>query len=119
MTEQFARNLVTIREQAARAGRVEAPFEPMSFVFTVFDDSYEAAHKRAATMLERIYRVPFEDAARKYCLLGRPEDMLEQLAAFAEVGSRHFVFSMLSDGDEFRDAFAKDIRPQLSGLALG
>lgn len=111
--EQFAENMASIRAQATKAGRKEVPFEPMSFLFTVLDDDYEAAHKRAATLLQMIYNRPFEDAARKYCLLGKPEDCLEQLQTFARAGSRHFVFSMLSDADEFIEAYDRVIRPGL------
>jgi len=111
--EQFAENMGLIREHASKAGRKEAPFEPGSFLFTVLDDDYEAAHKRAASLLQMIYNRPFEDAARKYCLLGKPEDCLEQLQTFARAGSRHFVFSMLSDADEFIAAYDEVIKPGL------
>jgi probable F420-dependent oxidoreductase len=117
-TDQFAKNMVQIRDQAAKAGRVEAAFEPMSFIFTVFDDSYEAAHERAATMLERIYRVPFRDAAQKYCLLGRPEDCLEQMQRFVDVGSRHIILSMLSDPIEAAEIASKGIIPELHNLKV-
>jgi alkanesulfonate monooxygenase SsuD/methylene tetrahydromethanopterin reductase-like flavin-dependent oxidoreductase (luciferase family) len=47
-----------------------------------------------------IYNRPFRDAAKKYCLLGRPADCLEQLQAFAVAGCCHFVLSPLMDPDE-------------------
>lgn len=115
---QFAKNLEIIRGHAARAGREQAPFEPMSFVFTVFDDSYEAALDRAAAMLERIYRVPFRDAAKKYCLLGRPEDCLEQMQRFVDAGSRHIILSMLSDPVEAAEIAQKGIIPELHQLRV-
>jgi len=117
--EQYATNLAEIAGHAAAAGRKDVPFETASFLFTVLDDDHDAALERAASLLSMIYNRPFEDAARKYCLLGRPEDMLDQLRGFAKAGARHFVFSMLSDGAEFRDAFANEIRPGLGGIELG
>jgi alkanesulfonate monooxygenase SsuD/methylene tetrahydromethanopterin reductase-like flavin-dependent oxidoreductase (luciferase family) len=69
-------------------------------------------------MLERIYRVPFREAAKKYCLLGRPEDCLEQMQTFARAGARHFVFSMLSDPAEFIEGYERVIRPGLGGIEL-
>jgi probable F420-dependent oxidoreductase len=111
--EQYAANMDLIRDHANEAGRKEVPFEPISFLFTVLDEDYDAAHKRAAQMLQMIYNRPFEDAARKYCLLGKPEDCLEQLQTFARAGSRHFVFSMLSDVDEFIDGYERVIKPGL------
>ena len=56
---------------------------------------------RAAGLLQTIYNRPFRDAAKKYCLLGRPEDCLEQLQTFADAGCRHFVLSPLMDPDDF------------------
>ena len=82
------------------------------------DDDYDKALDRAASTLQMIYNRPFRDAARKYCLLGRPADFLEQMQAFARSGARHFVFSMLSDPAEFIDAFEKEIRPGLAQIEL-
>jgi probable F420-dependent oxidoreductase len=115
--DQFARNLASIREHAANVGREAHPFEPMSFLFTVFDDSYEAALDRAAALLERIYNRPFRDAAAKYCLLGRPEDCLEQMQRFASAGSRHIILSVLSDADEAIELARKGIIPELHAIA--
>ena len=117
--EQFAKNIEIIRGHAAHAGRERAPFEPMSFMFTVFDESYDAALDRAAALLERIYRVPFRDAAQKYCLLGRPEDCLEQMQRFVDAGSRHIILSMLSDPKEAAEIAQKGIIPELHNLGLG
>ena len=117
-TDTFAANLETIRGHAATAGRVAHPFEPMSFLFTVFDDSYEAALDRAAALLQRIYNVPFREAAAKYCLLGRPEDCLEQMQRFVDVGSRHIILSLLSDPNEAIEIARDGILPELHALAV-
>jgi probable F420-dependent oxidoreductase len=113
---QYRENLAAIAQHASAAGRGALPFETAAFLFTVQDDRYEKALDRAAQMLERIYRVPFRDAAAKYCLLGRPEDFLEQMQGFARSGARSFVFSLLSDPGEFQDAFASVIRPGLAQI---
>lgn len=117
--DQYAENLQTIAGHAVDAGRNETPFETVAFLFTVLDDDYEKALDRAATLLERIYRVPFRKAAKKYCLLGRPEDCLEQMQNFARAGTRHFVFSMLSDPAEFIEGYDRVIRPGLGSITLG
>jgi probable F420-dependent oxidoreductase len=117
--DQYAENLQTIAGHAVEAGRTETPFETVAFLFTVLDDDYEKALERAATLLERIYRVPFREAAKKYCLLGRPEDCLEQMQNFARAGTRHFVFSMLSDPAEFIEGYDRVIRPGLGSITLG
>lgn len=114
--EQYKDNMASICEHANKAGRKDVPFEPVAFLFTVLDDDYEAALDRAASLLQMIYNRPFRDAAQKYCLLGRPEDCLEQMQNFARAGARHFVFSMLSDPSEFISEFESVIKPGLSGI---
>lgn len=99
--ETYAQNLDTIRRHAEEAGRRDVPFETAAFLFTILDDDYERALDGAANLLQMIYNRPFRDAAKKYCLLGRTEDCLEQLQAFADAGCRHFVLSPLMDPDEF------------------
>jgi alkanesulfonate monooxygenase SsuD/methylene tetrahydromethanopterin reductase-like flavin-dependent oxidoreductase (luciferase family) len=60
-------------------------------VFTVLDDDWERARAQAARQLGRQYNQPFEDLARKYCLLGPPAACLEQLDRFVTAGARTFV----------------------------
>jgi probable F420-dependent oxidoreductase len=116
--DQYAANMESIRKHADSSGRSEAPFETVAFLFTVLDDDYEAALDRAANMLQMIYNRPFRDAAAKYCLLGRPEDCLEQMQAFARSGARHFVFSLLSDPNVFFEAWQNVIQPGISQIDL-
>ena len=116
--EQYAANLDTIRGHARAAGRELGEFETAAFLFTVLDDDYEKAADRAGNMLGTIYNRPFHEAARKYCLLGAPADMLERMQAFARAGARHFVFSVLGDADAFVDRFDAEIRPGLETLEL-
>lgn len=114
--EMYAENLDSIRRHATDAGRANVPFQTASFLFTILDDDYDAALARAASMLQTIYNRPFEEAARKYCLLGRPEDCLEQLQSFAKSGSRNFVLSPLMDINEFLER-AAGMLPQMRGLS--
>jgi len=99
--ETYAQNLDVIRRHAEEAGRKDVPFETAAFLFTILDDDYERALDGAANLLQMIYNRPFRDAAKKYCLLGRTDDCLEQLQKFADAGCRHFVLSPLMDPDEF------------------
>ena len=114
--EQYKDNMGLIAEHATKAGRKDVSFESTAFLFTVLDDDYEAALDRAASLLQMIYNRPFRDAAQKYCLLGKPEDCLEQMQNFARAGARHFVFSMLSDPNEFISQFEAVIKPGLSNI---
>lgn len=114
--DRFARDLDTIGRHAAEAGRDGRPFATAAYLFTVIDESIEAAHARASEVLGRLYQQPFEDAARRYCLLGRPEDCLEQMRAYARAGVRHFVMAPLGDLDAWADSAAESILPELGAL---
>jgi probable F420-dependent oxidoreductase len=116
--EMYRDNLTVIAEHAAKAGRGDIPFETSAFVFTILDDNYEAALDRAAEMLGMIYNRPFRDAAKKYCLLGRPEDCVEQMQAFVNAGCRGFVFSPLMDANQFVEQASAKILPELDNLTL-
>jgi len=116
--EMYRENLSVIGEHAAKAGRGGIAFETSAFVFTILDDNYETALDRAAQMLGMIYNRPFRDAAKKYCLLGRPEDCVEQMQSFVDAGCRGFIFSPLMDPNEFIDQASAKILPELGNLNL-
>ena len=41
---------------------------------------------------------------------------MQLLPAFAPAGARHFVFSLLSDSDQFFEAWENEIKPGLSQI---
>jgi len=114
--EMYRENLDTIRAHAEAAGRRDVAFHTAAFLFTILDDDYDAALDRAAGMLQTLYNRPFRDAAKKYCVLGRPADALEQMQAFAAAGCRTFIFSPLMPPEEFIERAARDLLPALGGL---
>lgn len=113
----YESNLRTIAGHAREAGRAGKPFHTSALLFTVLDDSYEAAHDRASKLLGMIYNTDFREASKRYCLLGKPEDCLEQLRKFAKAGCRHFVISALSDPDVILERATKEMIPALRNLA--
>jgi probable F420-dependent oxidoreductase len=113
--QMYRENLAVIRRHAAAAGRGGVPFHTAAFLFTILEDDYDAALDRAAGMLQTMYNRPFRDAARKYCLLGRPADCVAQMQAFVDAGCRHFVLSPLMDTDEFL-ARAAAMLPEIHAL---
>lgn len=114
---RFAANLRSIEEQRRNAGRGSEPFGTGAFLFTVIDDSYDAAHQLASQSLGRVYNQPFEQAARKYCLLGPPDACVEQLRRFAEAGVRHFILAPLADRNAFEEA-APELLRGIRGIRL-
>ncbi len=116
-TQRYRSNLEQIEASAREAGRGQGPFATAAFLFAVLDTQFEAAHERAAAQLGRVYNQPFSEAARKYCLLGRPEDFLTQMRDFVRAGVRHFVLAPLTDADAFATEVAKQVLPAIRGLA--
>ena len=114
--ERYRANLELIATHAGNRTEKRARFGSGALLFTVLDASYERAVTRAGDMLSRVYNRPFHDAARKYCLLGRPEDALEQMRSFARAGVRHFLLASLLEPGGFAGEVAKHILPELPGL---
>jgi probable F420-dependent oxidoreductase len=116
--ERYRSNLELVARHAGERRRENPRFGTGALLFTVLDASYERAATRAGDMLSRVYDRPFHDAARKYCLLGRPEDVLEQMRTFARAGVRHFLLASLVEPGGFVGEVAKHILPQLPTLAV-
>ena len=115
--ERYRANLEQIAKSAREAGRTAVPFTPAAFLFTFLEDRFEDAHAKAAKLLGMVYARDFTEAAKKYCLLGRPADCLEQMRAFASAGCRHFILAPLSDAEAFAERTAAEILPELAALA--
>ena len=115
--DRYRENLALIAGAAHDAGRRDVAFTPACFLFTFLEDRFEDAEKKAAALLGMIYRRDFSEAAKRYCLLGRPGDCLEQLRAFARAGARHVILGPLSDPAAFAERAAAEILPQLRTLA--
>lgn len=114
--DTYTSNLDRIGAHAREAGRLGRPFQTAALLFTVLDDSYEKAHKRAADMLGQIYNTDFTEASKRYCLLGKPEDCLDQMRQFARAGCRHFVMSALSDPDEIIERASTEMITELRSI---
>jgi probable F420-dependent oxidoreductase len=114
----FRDNLEAIRGHAEKAGRKDVAFKTTTFIFTILGDDYDKCHESAASMLKMIYNVDFEEAAHKYCLLGRPEDCLAQMQRFVDAGSRGFILSPLMAADEFLRRATDELLPAARELKL-
>ncbi len=92
--ERYRGSVEKIRAFAREAGReldAERPFETAHVAFTVLDDDAERARATAAAHLTRQYHQPFDELARKYCVLGPPARCVEALERFVEAGVRTLV----------------------------
>jgi probable F420-dependent oxidoreductase len=114
--EHFAANLEVIADSAANAGRRDLRFETLCFIFTLIDDDYEAAHARASQLLSLTYNADLREASKRYCLLGRAEDCLEQMQRFVGAGARQFILAPLMDHTSLIEIAQAKILPELSNL---
>ncbi len=114
--EHFEANLGIISDSAANAGRRDLRFETSCFIFTLIDDDYEAAHARASQLLSVTYQANLSEAAKRYCLLGRAEDCLEQMRCFVRAGARQFILVPLMDHTSLIEIAQAKILPELSNL---
>ncbi len=114
--ERYRANLGLVAKHSGDRGRKLARFGTGALLFTVLDTSVESAAARAGDMLSRVYNRPFHEAARKYCLLGRPEDVLERMRSFAQAGVRHFLLASLVEPGGFASEVAKQILHELPSL---
>lgn len=114
--EKYRENMELIAKTAAESKRGAVPFTPAAFLFTFLEDRYEVAHEKASQLLGMVYARDFKEASKKYCLLGRPEDCLEQMRAFARAGCRHFILAPLTDPAAFAERAATEILPGLRSI---
>ena len=114
--ERYAQSLTKIRETAEQAGRRMAGFVPAHLTFITVGRDYEAAERTWVRILSRRYAQDFGPLARKYGVLGTPEQCLEQVGRFVWAGCRHFVMNAICDPADERaqlEAIASDIIPHL------
>ena len=105
-----------LRGRAPAGPSIRADFEPAHVLFTVVDDDRARAHATAASYLERQYKQPFDDLARKYCLLGPPAACVERLAEFVAAGVGTFVIYFTVPADampEQLERFGAEILPRV------
>jgi probable F420-dependent oxidoreductase len=119
--DRFRASLDKIRDFARQAGRPLDPdggLEAAHVLFTVVDDDVETARATAARFLTRQYNQPFDELARKYCLLGPPAACLDRLAEFVAAGVRTFIIYFTVPEARVRDQlrrFGTEILPHVTG----
>ncbi len=113
----YQESLTRIEQAAEAAGREIESFGTGDLLFTQIGDTYEGAFDNANDHLSHRYAMDFSSATKKYCALGRPEDVAEKYNEFYEAGCRHFVLDLTSTGEDLRvqiERFGREVRPLLS-----
>lgn len=110
--EQYKEGLQTI--STASKGRDLTEFGTAHLLFARLDKNYELALDSANEALSQRYGMDFRSATKRYCALGRPEDVAEKIKTFVDAGVRHFVLDMVGPHQERLaqlSQFAKEVRP--------
>jgi len=114
--ERYARSLEKIREAAHAAGRSLTGFTGAHLAFITVGRDYERARKTWVSVLSRRYAQDFEPLAKKYGVIGTPEQCAEQLAAFRDAGCTYFLLSAIGDPRDEREqleTIAAEILPRV------
>jgi probable F420-dependent oxidoreductase len=107
--DRYAQSLDKIRAAAATAGRSMDTFTAAHLVFITIGRDFEAAKRAWVSVLSKRYAQDFEPLAKRYGVIGTPEQCAEQLERFRAAGCSYFVMSAIGE--------PRDERAQLETIA--
>jgi probable F420-dependent oxidoreductase len=114
--ERYGQSVDKIRAAAAAAGRELEGFAFAHLAFITVGRDWESAKSVWVEHLSQRYAQDFEPLARKYGIIGTPEQCAEQLARFAGAGCTYVVFNAIGAPEDEHDQLeriASDIVPRL------
>ena len=115
--ERFAQSLDKIRAAATGAGRTLERFTAAHLAFVTVGRDWESAKRVWAEHLTTRYAQDFEPLARKYGIIGTPEQCAEQIARFRDAGCTYVILNPIGDPRDERDQverLAADVVPLLA-----
>ena len=115
--EMYADSLTKINDAAGDGP--DRPFGTGHLLFAWVDDSYEAALDKATESLSLRYAMDFREAAKKYCALGRAEEVAEKLQAYHDAGLRHAIMDFvgpMAEHDAQVTRFADEVFPLMKSF---
>lgn len=116
--ERYAQSLDKIRAAAAAAGRKLDEFVAAHLAFVTIGRDWESAKRVWAEALTRRYAQDFEPLARKYGIIGTPEQCAEQLERFCAAGCNYVILNAIGPAAEEREQverLAAEVVPKLRG----
>jgi len=114
--ERYAQSVDKIRAAAAVAGRRVDDFAFGHLAFVTLGRDWESAKAVWAAHLTRRYAQDFEPLARKYGIIGTPEQCAEQIARFAAAGCNYMLLNPIGDPQdesEQVERLAADVLPRV------
>ena len=114
--ERYGQSVEKIRAAAAATGRALGGFEFAHLAFITVGRDWESAKAVWVAHLSKRYAQDFEPLARKYGIIGTPEQCAEQLTRFAAAGCTYIVVNVIGEPRDERDQLeriAADVLPRL------
>jgi alkanesulfonate monooxygenase SsuD/methylene tetrahydromethanopterin reductase-like flavin-dependent oxidoreductase (luciferase family) len=114
--ERYAQSLDKIRTAAAAAGRTLDGFSAAHLAFVTVGRDYESAKAVWAEALTRRYAQDFEPLARKYGIIGTPEQCAEAIERFRAAGCNYVILNPIGPATQEREQverLAAEVLPRL------
>jgi alkanesulfonate monooxygenase SsuD/methylene tetrahydromethanopterin reductase-like flavin-dependent oxidoreductase (luciferase family) len=115
-SRRFAAAVEMVADEAARAGRPDAPRRHAMQVWCGLADSRQVARDCLAPAMEAYYQLPFERFER-YCPYGTAEDVAEFLAPYVAAGCTEFNLIPQSPDDDQAIAGTAAVKKLLAPVA--
>jgi len=116
--ERYAQSLDKIRAAASAAGRKLDGFVAAHLAFATIGRDWESAKAVWAEALTKRYAQDFEPLARKYGIIGTPQQCAEQLERFRAAGCNYIILSPVGPAASQREQverLAAEVVPALRG----
>ena len=115
-SERYTQSADKIRAAATAAGRALDGFAFGHLAFVTVGRDWESAKTVWAAHLSKRYAQDFEPLARKYGIIGTPEQCAEQIARFAAAGCNYMILNPIGDPKdepEQVERLAADVVPRV------
>ena len=113
--ERYAQSLEKIRTAAQQAGRTLEHFVAAHLAFITVGRDYETAKTEWVKFLTRRYAQDFEPLAKKYGIIGTPEQCAEQLERYRAAGCNYVIANAIGEPGREREQLeriATDVVPR-------
>jgi probable F420-dependent oxidoreductase len=114
--ERYAQSLDKIRSAAAAAGRQLDGFAAAHLAFVTVGRDYESAKAVWAEALTKRYAQDFGPLARKYGIIGTPDQCAEALERFRAAGCNYVILNPIGPSNQEREQverLAAEVLPRL------
>jgi len=115
--ERYAQSLDKIRSAAAAAGCKLEGFAAAHLAFVTVGRDYESAKAVWAEALTKRYAQNFEPLARKYGIIGTPEQCVEAIERFRAAGCNYVILNPIGPATQEREQverLAAEVVPRLA-----